>query len=221
MGKQNAPYVVRWRNGVMDDPNPVLSWRALVAAMALTRYADVKTGHNCYPGAPKCARVMRVSVDTIQRGWAELVEAGWLEMRSRGEGLTGLASLKVLRWPARTEPTADSGLPLTAAHPTADSGLPLTAAHPTADSGSTFPGNQVDPSGPEGPPGRPMTDEAGTSQDGGRPQIGGAPEGWTAADVREARKAGLVCRRCDTVVSFFPRQAPGSALCDECLGLES
>ena len=128
MSKQSAPFVVRWRNGVMDDPNPALSWRALVAAMALTRYADVKTGHNCYPGAPKCARNMRVSVDTIQRGWAELADAGWLEMRSRGEGVTGLASLKVLRWPAK--------------RPTADSGLPLTAAPPTADSGSTFPGNQ-------------------------------------------------------------------------------
>lgn len=133
MSKQQAPFVVRWRNGVMDDSNPVLSWRALAAAMALTRYADVKTGHNCFPGAPKCARIMRVSVDTIQRGWGELEAAGWLEMRSRGEGVTGLASLKILRWPAK-EPTAHSG--------TADSGLPPTAAHPTADSGSTFPGNQ-------------------------------------------------------------------------------
>jgi hypothetical protein len=46
----------------------------------LTIFADVKTGHNCYPGAKKCADKLRVSVDTIQRGWAELVEAGWLEL---------------------------------------------------------------------------------------------------------------------------------------------
>jgi hypothetical protein len=142
MSKQNAPFVVRWRNGVMDDPNPVLTWKALAAAVALTRYADVKTGHNCFPGATRCARDMRVSEDTIQRGWAELVKAGWLETRSRGEGLS---SLKVLRWPAK-QPPADSG--------GYEGNHPLTAATPTADSGSTFSGNQEGPSGlPDGPPG--------------------------------------------------------------------
>lgn len=133
MSKQNAPFVVRWRNGVMDDPNPVLTWKALVAAMALTRYADVKTGHNCFPGAQACANKMRVSKDTIIRGWAELVEAGWLEIaplpanRRREQG-----ALKVLKRPKR-EP--DATWPLTAAKT-------LTAPHMAADSGSTFPGNQ-------------------------------------------------------------------------------
>lgn len=105
MSKQNAPFVVRWRNGVMDDPNPILTWRALVAAMALTRYADVKTGHNCFPGAKKCADVMRVSERTIRTGWEELVKAGWLEIaplpanRRREQG-----ALKVLRWARKAEP---------------------------------------------------------------------------------------------------------------------
>jgi hypothetical protein len=97
-----APYVVRWRNGVMDDPNPVLSWRALVAAMALTRYADVTTGKNCFPGAKQCAEKMRVSERTIRAGWAELVEAGWLELKPLPASRRPTqGALKVLRWPRR------------------------------------------------------------------------------------------------------------------------
>jgi hypothetical protein len=132
--KQNAPFVVRWLNGVKDDPNPALTKRALIAASALSRYADVKTGRNCYPGAERCARDMRASADTIQRGWAELEKAGWLklhplpEKRRRTQG-----ALKELRWPARNSP-ADSG------H--VGSTQPLAAPHSPADSGSTFPGNQ-------------------------------------------------------------------------------
>jgi Helix-turn-helix domain len=124
MSKQQAPFVVRWRNGVMDDPNPVLSWRALVAAMALTRWANVKTGHDCFPGAKQCAEKMRVSEDTIQRGWDELVAAGWLELKPLpAKARKTRGALKVLRWPAKTE-------------------SPLTAASITADSGPTFTGNQ-------------------------------------------------------------------------------
>jgi len=88
------PYVVRWHHGVMDDANPVLTWRALVAASALTRFANPKDGSDCYPGSARCAKLMRVSEDTIERGWDELREAGWLETRSRGEGR---ATLKILR----------------------------------------------------------------------------------------------------------------------------
>jgi hypothetical protein len=142
LSKSTVPYVVRWRNGVMDDPNPVLTCRGLVAAMALTRFADVKTGRNCYPGAQKCAALMRVSKDTVVRGWDELKEAGWLEImplrasRRRTEG-----ALKVLRWPKR----AGTTWPLTAA-------MTLTAPHMAADSHPTIPGNQ-EPSGPSGPSG--------------------------------------------------------------------
>jgi hypothetical protein len=132
MSAPKAPFVVRWRNGVMDDPNPVLTWKALVAATALTRYANVRDGRDCYPGASTCARVMRVSVDTIKRGWAELVQAGWLEIkplpasRRREQG-----ALKVLRFPTR-------GLSATKT---------LSASHVGADSHPTFPGNQGTPSG--------------------------------------------------------------------------
>lgn len=145
MSKQNAPFVVRWRNGVMDDPNEALTWRALVAAMALVRYADIKTGHNCFPGAQKCADKMRVSKDTIIRGWAELVEAGWLEIaplpanRRREQG-----ALKVLRWPRRE---GDATWPPTAA-------MTPTAPDLAADSVPTITGNQEGPSGlPDGPSG--------------------------------------------------------------------
>jgi Helix-turn-helix domain len=139
--KQNAPFVVRWLNGVKDDPNPALTKRAITAACALARYADVKTGHNCYPGAGRCAADMRVSTDTIERGWAELVEAGWLkvhplpERRRRTQG-----ALKELRWAPRNSP-ADSGHVGTT-HPQA-------APHSPAGSGATFPGNQ---GGPPDPP---------------------------------------------------------------------
>jgi hypothetical protein len=127
--RSTAPYVVRWRDALLADEHPALTWRAITAAMALTVYADVKTGHNCYPGATACARKMRVSVDTIKRGWAELVEAGWLkihalpEERRRMEG-----ALKELRFPGR--------------EPVADSNRVLTAPHLVADSHPTIPGNE-------------------------------------------------------------------------------
>src|SRR4051812_3523980 len=107
--KSTAPYVVRWRDALLADDHAALTWRAITAAMALTLYADVKTGHNCYPGKAACAAKMRVSEDTIQRGWNELAEAGWLklhplpEVRRRAQG-----ALKELRFPRR-DSVADSG----------------------------------------------------------------------------------------------------------------
>ena len=130
MSVSKAPFAVRWRNGVMDDANPVLTWKALVAAMALVRHADVRTGHNCYPGAEVCARQMRVSRATILRGWDELKEAGWLEIkplpasRRRTQG-----ALKVLRFPA-----SETRL-LTATKL-------LSGPQLVADSNSTITGNQ-------------------------------------------------------------------------------
>jgi hypothetical protein len=149
-----VPYVIRWRNAVMDDPNPTLTWRALVAACALIRYATATTGRDCYPGAQRCADDMRVSVDTIQRGWNELEAAGWIrlhplpEKRRRSQG-----ALKELRWPAHAV-DADSG------H--VETTYSLTADVPPADSGPTIPGNQKSSGSPSGRPGEP-------GQDGGSP----------------------------------------------------
>jgi hypothetical protein len=137
MSASKLPFIIRWRNGVMDDANPVLTWRALVAAMPLTRHANARDGRDCYPGAKRCAAQMRVSEDTIQRGWAELVEAGWLEVQPLpASRRASQGALKVLRWPKGAATT-----PLTAANP-------LTAPNMAADSGSTIPGNQgsIDPS---------------------------------------------------------------------------
>jgi Helix-turn-helix domain len=75
----SKPFAFRWRDAVMDDPH--LTWRAKASAMPLVRHADTKTGHNCFPGAQTCADQMSVSTDTIERGWAELVAAGYLELR--------------------------------------------------------------------------------------------------------------------------------------------
>jgi len=71
---------------------------------------------------------MRVSEDTIQRGWNELVKAGWLKIhplpqeRRRSQG-----ALKELRW------ARNSG---------AQSTRVLSASNPGAQGGSTIPGNQ-------------------------------------------------------------------------------
>jgi hypothetical protein len=202
-----APYVVRWRDALLADDHPALTWRAITAAMALTLYADVKTGRNCYPGKAACAAKMRVSRDTIQRGWDELVEAGWLEIqplpeeRRRSQG-----ALKVLRWPKRGDLVADSTQVLSAAYLVADSTQVLSAAYLVADSTPTIPGN--------GEPSGPSALQAGT------PGESGPPEGWTAAEERAARAEGLVCSRCDHVVSFFPPQPPGPMLCQRCLDEE-
>jgi hypothetical protein len=137
MSKSKAPFVVRWRNGVMDDPNPVLTWKALVAAMALVRYANVLDGRDCYPGKAACARVMRVSENTIQRGWDELREAGWLYIhplpasRRQSQG-----ALKELRWPPRD--------------PGAEGTRVLSEDDPGAHSTATITGNQGGPSDPSG-----------------------------------------------------------------------
>jgi ribosomal protein S27E len=107
--KTTLPFTVRWSYAIQDDENPILTWRALVAAQALLRYADPTTGHNCFPGAKACAANMRVSEDTIHRGWKELVEAGWLEIRPLPQGRRRVqGALKVLRWPSPERETADA-----------------------------------------------------------------------------------------------------------------
>jgi hypothetical protein len=92
-----APFVVRWRNAVMDDP--ARSWKAKTAAMPLVRHADLD-GRNCYPGAPRCADEMSVGLTTIKEGWAELKEAGYLDIKPlpRGRRRTQ-GALKVLKFP--------------------------------------------------------------------------------------------------------------------------
>jgi hypothetical protein len=95
-----APFVVRWRDAVMDDP--ALSWRAKASAMPLVRHADVKTGHNCYPGAKRAAEEMSLGLNTVKRGWKELVDAGYLEVlplavwRRKSQG-----AVKVFKFPVR------------------------------------------------------------------------------------------------------------------------
>lgn len=123
------PFIVRWRNALMDDP--CLSSRAKIAAMPLARHAN-SDGKNCWPGAGRCAKEMSVSQDTIWRGWAELQAAGWMEMqplpatRRRTQG-----ALKVLKFAANSP--ADSG-DVATTHP-------LTAANSPAHSGSTSESN--------------------------------------------------------------------------------
>jgi hypothetical protein len=125
------PFVVRWRDAVMDDP--ALSWRAKASAMPLVRHADVTTGRNCYPGAKRCAREMSVSVDTIERGWAELVAADWLAVRPLAQRYRKeRGALKVMRFSARQP--AGGGL--------SEPDDPLSAPLRPADSGATVPGNQ-------------------------------------------------------------------------------
>jgi len=92
-----SPFVVRWRNAVMDDPE--LSARAKVAAMPLARHADTD-GKNCYPGAATCAREMSVDPSTIKRGWADLKAAGYLDVLPLPEGRRRThGAVKVLRFP--------------------------------------------------------------------------------------------------------------------------
>ena len=101
MAPTKIPYVVRWLNGVKDDRRDALTWRGLVAACALVRYANATTGADCYPGASRCAADMHVSRKTILRGWDELEETGCVEIgalpasRRRSHGAP-----KILRWPA-------------------------------------------------------------------------------------------------------------------------
>jgi hypothetical protein len=145
-----APFVVRWRDAVMDDPT--LSWRAKASAMPLVRHANVKTGHDCYPGAATCAREMSLSENTIKRGWTELREAGWLEIkplpasRRRTQG-----ALKVMRFAPNSAP--DRVQVATGA---------LSGPKPAPDRVPTFPGNR-EPSGPSAPRG-------GTAPHPGKPE---------------------------------------------------
>jgi hypothetical protein len=134
-----APFVVRWRDAVMDDP--ALSWRAKTSAMPLVRHANVITGHDCYPGAQLCADEMSVSIDTVERGWAELKKAGWLEIlplaawRRKSQG-----AVKVFKFPAHVTRSQ---------RVTEELRNPLTAPELPADSGSTFSGKpREDPSDP-------------------------------------------------------------------------
>ncbi len=107
--KSNAPFVVRWRNDMLNDPR--VEWQGRLAGMALTLYAKVKTGHDCYPSARQCADKMAVGESTIKRGWSQLKDAGWLEIRQLPPGQTrargGRSALKVLRWPERSDAVSD------------------------------------------------------------------------------------------------------------------
>jgi hypothetical protein len=138
----SKPYVIRWRDAVMDDPE--LSSRAKVAAMPLVRHADVTTGRNCYPGAALCAREMSVSIDTIERGWADLQEAGWLRIEplaKRYRKQRGALKILLFRQPA------ESGM--------SNADNPLSAPLQPAESGATVPGNGKPSGRPSGRPGKP------------------------------------------------------------------
>jgi hypothetical protein len=130
------PFVVRWRNAVMDDPD--LSSRAKAAAMPLVRHADLD-GKNCYPGALKCAAEMSVGKTTIKLGWAELKAAGYLEImplpagRRRSHG-----AVKVMRFPSNMG--RDTAL--------VDQHGPQQVTEPGRGAASTFPGNREGTSSP-------------------------------------------------------------------------
>jgi Helix-turn-helix domain len=99
-----APFVVRWRNDMLNDPR--VAWQGRLAGMALTLYAKTNTGHDCYPSAQQCADKMAVGVSTIERGWKQLKAAGWLEIRQLPPGQTrrgggSRSALKVLKWPPK------------------------------------------------------------------------------------------------------------------------
>lgn len=102
--KSAAPLVIRWRNDMLNDDR--VGKHGRLAGMALTIYAKAHTGKDCYPSAQQCADKMAVGVSTIERGWKELKEAGWLEVKQLPPGQTrrggGRSALKVLTWPKRT-----------------------------------------------------------------------------------------------------------------------
>ena len=111
-----APLVIRWRNDMLNDPRVL--WQGRLAGMALTIYAKAQTGKDCYPSAQQCAEKMGVGVSTIERGWKQLKDAGWLEIKQLPPGTTrrggSRSALKVLTWPKRTvdaddRPTTTSG----------------------------------------------------------------------------------------------------------------
>jgi hypothetical protein len=82
----NRPYMFRWLYTVQDDTG--LSHRAKTAAVPIFRHAHLDTGKGCYVGAETAARETGASRSTIQRGWAELAEAGYLNIwqPNRGSG---------------------------------------------------------------------------------------------------------------------------------------
>lgn len=109
--KSAAPFVIRWRNDMLNDPRVKAQGR--LAGMALTIYARAKDGHNCYPSAQQCADKMDVSVSTIERGWAQLKAAGWLEIKQLPPGQTrangGRSAWKMMKWPTKTGSSSLAG----------------------------------------------------------------------------------------------------------------
>jgi hypothetical protein len=99
--KSQPPFVIRWRNDMLNDSRVKAHGR--LAGMALTIYARSKDGHNCYPSAAQCAAKMGVSVSTIERGWKQLKDTGWLEIRQLPPGATrangGRSAWKIMKWP--------------------------------------------------------------------------------------------------------------------------
>jgi hypothetical protein len=82
----NRPYMFRWLFTVQDDT--ALSRNAKTAAVPIFRHAHMTTGKGCYVGAETAARETGASRSTIQRGWQELAEAGYLNVwqPNRGSG---------------------------------------------------------------------------------------------------------------------------------------
>ena len=95
------PFLVRWRNDMLNDPR--VKWQGRLAGMALTIWANVLDGSNCYPSAQQCADKMAVSKGTIERGWAQLKAAGWITVKqlppkqTRSNG--SRTAWKFLTWP--------------------------------------------------------------------------------------------------------------------------
>jgi len=115
--KSTAPFVVRWRNDVLNDPR--VTKNGALSAMALTIYARVLDGKDCHPSAAQCAKKLRVGESTIERGWRELKELGWLEIRQTPESVRGAeGAVKVFRWPEKL--ASQAATPVAKATPEAE-----------------------------------------------------------------------------------------------------
>jgi hypothetical protein len=92
--------------------NPDLPSRAKIAAMPLVRHADLD-GRSCFVGRKLAAEEMSVSPGTINRGWAALKAAGYLEILPHDSRRRAHGAIKVLKFPprsrARTEAGEDTG----------------------------------------------------------------------------------------------------------------
>jgi hypothetical protein len=83
----SEPFTTRWLRRVLDDPG--LSHRARSAAVPIWKHADGYTGFNCHVSIPAAAAEMGVSRATMKRGWAELIEAGYLTSAGRKSAAPG------------------------------------------------------------------------------------------------------------------------------------